>query len=176
MKLSLSRFLVSSMILAAVTCNASERMVDGRGIGDLIIGQALPTLTPDRLLSRQWQSDENGERYELVRVAVKSVPVDVEVHDGRIWRISVERRGLSTRDGSQVGDSIQKLIHTNRLLRREIGPGPNLVLVPENICGISYVTDDDLPESLMQATPIEFPIEFVKSTLIRRIFVVGCKK
>jgi hypothetical protein len=140
-----------------------------------MIGQVPPLFSGERLISRQWQRDENGHRYERLEVSVGGIPVDVEIHDGRISRISVMRRGLSTRDGSQVGDSVQKLIHANRSLRRELGPGPSLVLVPDNFCGISYMTDADLPESVMQDPNSELPTHFARSAQIRWIFVTGCE-
>ena len=168
-------FLAFCVTLATTTCHASEPIVSGRGIGDLIIGQVPPPLSGERLVSRQWQEDENGERYERLKVSVGGIPVDAEVYDGRIWRISIMRPGLSTQDGSQVGDSVQKLIHANRSLRRELGPGPSLVLVPENFCGISYMTDADMPESVMQNPNSKLPTRFAKDSRIRRIFVTGCK-
>lgn len=168
-------FLAFCFTLTAISCHASERLVDGRGVGDLIIGQVPPRLTGERLASRQWLEDENGERYERLEVSVGGIPVNAEVYDGRIWRISVMRRGLSTRDGSQVGDSVQKLIHANRSLRRELGPGPSLVLVPDNLCGVSYMTDEDLPESVIQNPNSELPTQFARNAHIRWIFVTGCK-
>ena len=149
--------------------------MSGRGIGDLIIGQVPPSLSEERLVSRQWHEDENGERYERLKVSVGGIPVDAEVYDGRIWRISVMRPGLRTQDGLQVGDSVQKLLHANRSLRRELGPGPSLVLIPENFCGISYMTGADLPGSVMQNPNCGLPTKFAKTTRIRWIFVTGCK-
>lgn len=168
-------FLAFCVTLAATICHASELTVSGRGVGDLIIGQVPPSLAGERLLSRQWREDENGERYERLKVSIGSIPVDADVYDGRIWRISVMRPGLRTQDGSQVGDSVQKLLHANRSLRRELGPGPSLVLIPQNFCGISYMTDADLPESVMQNPSSKLPTRFAKASRIRWIFVMGCK-
>ena len=168
-------FLAFCVTLAAMICHASEPIVSGRGIGDLIIGQVPPTLTAERLLSRQWQEDENGELYELLIVSVRGIPVHVEVYGGRIWRISIMRPGLRTEDGSQAGDSVQKLLYANQSLRRELGPGPSLVLIPEKFCGISYMTDADLPESVMQNPNGKLSTRFAKGTRIRWIFVTGCE-
>lgn len=118
---------------------------------------------------------KTGERYERLKVSVGSIPVDAEVYNGRIWRISVTRLGLRTQDGSQVGDSVQKLLRANRSLCRELGPGPSLVLIPERFCGISYTTDADLPESVMQNPSSKLLTRFAKATRIRWIFVTGCK-
>ena len=148
--------------------------MDGRGVGDLIIGQVPPPLARERLVSRKWQENENGEQYERLVVRVGGIPVDAEVYNGRIWRISVMRRGLSTRDGYQVGDSVQKLIHANPSLSRELGPGPSLVLVPDKFCGISYMTDADLPESVMQNPNSKLPTQFARDAHISWIFVTGC--
>lgn len=161
--------------LASMTSYASEPIVSGRGIGDLIIGEVPPSLSRERLLSRQWQEDENGERYERLKVSVGGSPVDAEVYDGRVWRISVLRPGLRTQDGSQVGDSVQKLLRANRSLRCELGPGPSLALVPENFCGISYMTDADLLQNVMQNPNSKLSTRFAKATRIRWILVTGCK-
>jgi hypothetical protein len=161
--------------LIAITCHAGEPIVDGRGVGDLMIGQAPPAFAGKRLLSRKWLEDENGERYERLEVSIRGVPVITEIYDSRIWRISIMRRGLSTQDGLQVGDSVQKLIHVNRSLRREIGPGPSLVLIPEKSCGISYMTDAELPEEVMQDSSLELPAQFARNARIRWIFVTGCE-
>ena len=173
---SLCRCFVSfCVVLTAITCHASEPVLDGRGIGDLLIGQAPPRFASDRLVSREWQNDETGERYERLKVHFRGIPVEAEVYDGRIWRISVMRRGLRTRAGSQVGDTVKKLIDANPSHRREIGPGPTLVLIPEKFCGISYMSDADLPESIMQDPTRELPAQFSRNARIRWISVTGCK-
>jgi len=174
-KLILGGVLAFCLALSAKNCHANEQIVDGRGVGDFIIGQVPPRLGEERLVSRQWQEDENGKRYERLEARVAGIPVDVEVHDGRIWRITVMRRGLRTRDGSQVGDRLQKLMRMNRSLRRELGPGPSLVLFPKDLCGISYMTDADLPESVMRDPSTDLPATFVREARIRWIFVTGCK-
>ncbi|MGJ9417699.1 hypothetical protein ACHAC9_08045 [Massilia sp. CMS3.1] len=168
-------FLAFCVLLTAMTCHASEPIVDGRGVGNLLIGEAPPRLLGKHLVSREWQEDENGERYESLKARVEGIPVEAEVYDGRIWRITVMRRGLRTRDGSQVGDSVHKLIHANPSLHREIGPGPRLVLIPENFCGISYTTDADLPESVMNNLNSELPTQFARNTHIHQILVTGCE-
>ena len=160
----------------AISCHAREPIVNGGGVGDLLIGRVPPHFAGNRLVSREWQEDGNGERYESLTVRFVGIPVEAEVHNGRIWRISLMRRGLRTRDGSQVGDSVQELLRANRSLRREIGPGPSLVLVQENFCGISYVIDADMPDSVLRDPTRKLPPRYAKNARIGWIFVTGCRK
>lgn len=176
MQLPLGGFLVFGALLSALPCTASEGIINGQGVGDLLIGQVLPPLQQHRVLFRNWQFDENGGSYELVRVKVGEVPVDAEIYDGAIWRISINLPGLSTRDGVQVGDKMATLIRKNRSLDREIGPGPSLVLIPRNVCGISYMIDSTLLENTHGKLNKVIPGESIKNFRISRIYVVGCEK
>lgn len=167
--------LVLPVALFAANCFAADAVVTGNAVGDLIIGQSPPSLKGSRLVSRRWESDENGERYELLRVKVRGIQVDAEVYDGSIWRIWIERAGLKTLNGISVGDSADALLR-NKTVHPEIGPGPSLVLIPEKPCGVSYVTDARLPDDVPGGITREFASRVVGNARITKILVVGCPK
>ena len=163
-------------LLAAFACAGKNEPIDGMRVGDLVIGHPPPLLARDRVLLREWRLDEAGERYELIRVRIGMVPVDAEVIDGEIWRISIESAGLRTRDGVQVGDSLETLTRKNRSLRPELGPGPSLILIPDQPCGISYVTDALLSEKDLQNLSRRHAIPSTKNVHVSMIFVTGCQE
>lgn len=167
---------VAMLTFVSLNCFASGVVITGKAVGDLIIGKAPPVLNAGRLVSRSWESDENGQSYELLKIKVEGYAVSAEIYDGAIWRIRLDEGNLRTPDGVKVGDRALVLIRKNPTVRPEVGPGPSLVLIPARPCGISYVTDVQLPDR------IEFPLtlasiaEFTKTANITTILVVGCEK
>lgn len=167
--------LICFAILCASDCIANDVMVSGDAVGDLVVGRAPPPFEKGRVLLRRWQDDENGERYELLRVTIKGIPVDAEVYDGNVWRIWIDKPGLKTRDGLGVGDSAKKLLR-NKSIIPEIGPGPSLVLISKKPCGISFITDAQLPNELPQNLDRKFALRMARDAQISKMILVGCDK
>ncbi len=164
------------LALVAANCFAVNTVVTGSAVGDFVIGRAPPTVKNDRLIFRRWQNDENGKRYELIRVKVQGIEVDAEVYDGTIWRIWIEEAGLMTRDGLGVGDDARTLLRKNPTVNPEIGPGPSLVFIPTKPCGISYVTDAQLLGDIDGRLTQKYISQIARTAHITKIIVVGCKK
>jgi hypothetical protein len=167
---------ILSLSLVAANCFASSPLITGDSVGDLVIGRAPPNIRGDRLVFRRWESDENGQRYELIRVKVAGVGVDAEVFDGCIWRISINKSGLFTLDGLGVGASARTLLRKNPSIDPVIGPGPTLVLIPKKPCGISYITDAPLPDNVPENPTRASVSQLLRTAHVTKILVVGCKK
>lgn len=173
------RFLFLSIFLLFVSalCNChAGTVISGDAVGDLVIGQPPPKDNLGRLVSRHWLNDENGKKYEMLSIKIHGRQVDAEIHDGRVWRISIERPGLQTRDGVAVGANAAIVLQMNSSIAPEIGPGPSMFLIPANSCGISYMTDfefgENIPEKLTRATALSM----LRASRVISIFVVGCEK
>ena len=132
------RKFISVLALVSLNCSASGSVITGNAVGDLVIGKAPPIFEVGRLVFRDWETDENGESYELLKVKVNNDEVSAEVYEGLIWRIRIDKGSLTTRDGVKVGDRASVLISKNLTVMPELGPGPTLVLIPKRPCGISY--------------------------------------
>lgn len=162
-------------LLMTSNCHAAT-VISGNAVGDLVIGHAPPKFDASRLVSRRWLNDENGKRYELLSIKIHGRQVDAEIYDGRIWRISIEKLGLPTRDGVAVGANAAKVLRMNPTITPEIGPGPSLFLIPANSCGISYMTNfefaDDIPENLSRTSALSM----LHASHVIKILVVGCGK
>lgn len=161
-------------VVIAGNCTASDIVIDGNAIGGLRIGQFVPQLAKERVLRREWQTDENGDRVELLRATVGAGEVEAEIYDGKIWRLTVNKPGLKTRDGVGVGDPVRTLLRKNRSISPEVGGGPALYLISERPCGIGYLTDvefsDKIPYDLTKATLFKY----VGSSHIAQVLVAGC--
>ena len=165
--------LVFFALFFASRCIAHEVIVSGDSVGDLVVGKK-PPFKKGRLLFRKWQNDENGERYELLRVKVNGIPVDAELYNGDIWRIWIDKPGLITRGGVGVGGNVKNLLLRNRDFDLEIGPGPSLVLIPKDSCGISFVTNAKLPDQLPEKLDRTYALTIARDAEISKIILVGC--
>ena len=153
-----------------------SNIVSGDGVADIKIGKALPKLEQKRIIFRHWQHDENSDKYELLRIKVLGGEVDVEVYDGLVYRLTINKPGIVTADGVFVGMKAAKVLIANRTIATEIGSGPSLFLVPINPCGMSYQTDFEFknqkPENMTRASVISM----LKRSKIKAILIVGCNK
>ena len=164
------------VLLVTATCASQsvQPVISGNSVGDLVIGSVPPKIDAHRLLSREWQKDEDGESYELVRVKVQGVVVDAEVYEGKVWRLSIDDPGLLTEDGVGVGSNAGNLLDKNKTIKPQIGPGPMLVLVPAKPCGLSYWTDAQLPDTGSLTFSRESAAPLLKNARVTRILFVGC--
>lgn len=164
------------LALVSLNCFASGVVITGKAVGDLVIGKAPPVLNTNRLVFRSWEIGENGQSYELLKVKVDGKVVSAEIYDGAIWRIRVDEANFRTRDGIKVGDRASVLIRRNPTVKSELGPGPSLVLIPTQPCGISYVTDAQLPDRVAFPLTSASVAGFAQAANIKTILVVGCEK
>lgn len=167
---------LSVLALVSLNCFASAAVITGNAVGDLVVGKAPPVFEVGRLVFRNWEIDENGQPYELLKVNVDNNEVSAEVYEGLVWRISVDEGTLKTRDGIKVGDRASELIRKNLAFKPELGPGPTLVLVPTRSCGISYVTDARLPDEVALPLTSAAAARITRTAKIKTILVVGCEK
>lgn len=166
---------IALLALVSLNCFASCAVITGNAVGDLVIGRAPPIFDPGRLVSRRWEIDENGQSYELLKVKVDNNQVSAEVYEGLIWRIRVDGGKLKTLDGIKVGDRASVLLRKNLTVKPEVGPGPTLVLIPTGPCGVSYVTDAQLPDKLTFPLTSASAERFAKTAHVKTILVVGCE-
>lgn len=153
---------------------AANTRLAGNGIGPFVVGK--PPLKPAKssLVFRKWESDENGVTYEFIRIKLNRTAVDAEVYDGRVWRISINERGISTVDGISVGNDAGQVLRENEFVNPEIGPGPTVVLISNNPCGLSYITDAKMPSDLETPLNRETAVPILKFAKIRKIVASGC--
>jgi len=171
----LSSLIFLLCIFTSINSNAVE-VITGNAVGDIVIGQPPPTLDAVRVISRDWLSDENGMRYELLRMKIQGRQVDAEIIDGLVWRISIETTGLPASDGVAVGANAARVLRKNSHITPEIGPGPSLFLIPENRCGISYMTDFEFKKGFPEKLSRQSALSMLKNSRITKILVVGCGK
>ena len=167
-----------SFFLIGVACASHDvhPIVSGNSVGDIVIGRAPPKIDSRRLVLRQWQQDENGDSYELIRLKVRDAAVDAEVYDGKVWRISIDQPELLTEDHVGVGSKAMRLLKANTTIQPRIGPGPMIVLVPVTPCGISYLTDAELPDLATQELSRDSVAPLLSDAGVTSILVVGCSK
>lgn len=166
---------LSVLALVSLNCFASGAVITGNAVGDLVVGKAPPIFEVGRLVFRNWEIDENGQSYELLKVKIDNNEVSAEVYEGLIWRIRVDEGMLKTLDGIRVGDRASDLIRKNLTVKPELGPGPTLVLIPRRPCGISYVTDARLPDEVAFPLTSAAAAQIAKTAHIKTILVVGCE-
>jgi hypothetical protein len=100
--------------------------------------------------------------------------VEAEVYDGLVWRLSVRKRGISTMDGVSVGDNALSVLRRNNFMNLEIGPGQIIVLISDNPCGLSYLTDAEVTGSLKMPLNQKIAVRLLKSAKIKAIIASGC--
>lgn len=171
---SLYRPAIACCIFLVSEVFANNVVITSSSVAGFIIGQRLsPKLSPD-IISRQWEDDENGSRYEFVRARVKGAYFNLEVYDKKVWRITVEKQGMRTQDGIGVDDSLEKLIRVDRTLEPYVGSGPSLVLISHKSCGLSFVTNVELPDKIPEKLTLDIVAQRWHAKQIKKIIVVGC--
>lgn len=148
--------------------------VDGNRVAQFVIGEKPPRISPDELILRKNQADENNLLFELIRTKIKGVPIDVEVYEGKVWRITIKNPGLFRLNGIDVGVQAEKVVQAGSRIDFEMGPGPTLVLIPKRPCGVSYVTDARIGDEINSMDRDVFEKNFKKSK-VTLIYVTGCK-
>lgn len=166
-----------TIVQGVVACatNDGRPKITGDAVGDVVVGRGLPPIDDGRILNRQWLHDESGEPYELVRLTVGGLPTSVELYQNVVWRIAVRSPGLKTANGIEVGASALPLLEGDAAVEPLIAPGPTIALVPEEPCGVSYLTDAKLPEILPSEglSRKDFG-KILGGARVATILVVGC--
>ncbi|WMW78916.1 hypothetical protein RF679_09575 [Undibacterium cyanobacteriorum] len=152
----------------------AQKLIDGNAVGEFEINKPAPKLATNRILLRQIQTNENGDSFILIRARVASSLVEAEVVDDLVWRVSILKPGLMTKDRAQVGTSAYALVKRNPSLMPEVGPGPSLILVPSTPCGLSYVTDYEFKEKEYENLTHEKVLRIIGRSKVTRILAVGC--
>lgn len=149
------------VFFGAFSVSASQSAITGDGIGNLVVGKPLPKQGGWHIIKRHWLYDENHSRFESVDIRVGQSLINAEIYDGAIWRLTVLKPGLSTLDSVTVGTSVRALDMSRYTL--EVGAGPTSVLIPRNLCGLSYVLDTFREKKVQQ-----------DSAQVEKILVIGC--
>lgn len=145
----------------------------GNGLGPYVIGKAPPSTVDGSVEIRQ-SVDENGDPVELLTALVNGSEIAVEIYDGKVWRISVLTPGATLPGGMQVGEKVAKVLARYPNAKVEIGPGPSLVVVPENHCGVSYFTDVPSERIPLKGVTIEALRSLAREATITEALIVGC--
>jgi hypothetical protein len=154
---------------------AADMKLSGSGIGPLLIGAPPGHLSAAELVSRKWEMDENGASYEIITITLKGKDVEAEIYDGRVWRISISERGISTLNGISVGDNALAVLRGNKFVTPEIGPGQIIVLISNNPCGLSYITDAEVADNLRVPLSREMSVPMLRLAKIKKIIASGCQ-
>ena len=161
-------------MLAASSHAAANARLAGDGVGPFMIGRSPGKIPKGSLITRQWQQDENGDTFEFIQIKRDHGVVDAEVHDGKVWRVSTDKRGLPSIDGIEVGDAAVKIVARNSHSHPDIGPGPTIVLISDQPCGLSYVTDAEPAAALNAPLTRMTVVPMLTLAKVTRIIASGC--
>ena len=145
--------------------------VTGAGIGDVTIGMTEAELRRRCTVTRDTTvAGPEGAPARLLGVAMGGETVDVEMNDGKVWRIPITDPDLRTADSLGVGTPLARLLALPGV-RPAMGEG-TYVLSPAH-CGISFqlrgpggTTPPAQSEAQLRAMPA--------ATVVGRMLVVGC--
>jgi len=128
------RRLVAFGVLAGLCiglCFASDGwIVDGKGVGPAKIGMSLPQLNTS--LHAKFMMPQNKEDQGCFYVAPTKHPgVSFMIEGGHLVRVDVDKSGIATAEGAQVGDSEERAKQVY---------GPRLKIEPHQYTDGHYLT------------------------------------
>jgi hypothetical protein len=157
------------------TSSCGEEVVTDEGIGTLRIGATVESIKQKcNVLRDTTVSGPEGMPARKLAVAFSRDTVDVEIVDGRVWRIAVHSPGLRTASLIGVGTLNQRL-QTLKDPHGAMGEGALFVLTPQH-CGMSFRLANagprgmrgDLDKAGLRSLPIE--------AMVSEVLVFGCHR
>ena len=115
----------------------ASRTITGAGIGALRIGATVDSVRVScPVVHDSVEIRAEGMPARIIDVVLGADTIEAEIVGDRVWRIAVDRPGLTTADSLGVGTPLGKLLeHTGA--RGAVGEGKLFVLLPER-CGLSF--------------------------------------
>jgi len=148
-------------------------VVDGNGIGVIRIGMPVDAVKARCIVARDtMELRAEGQSERILVVPFGTDTANVEVNDGRVWRIEITNPGLRTADWIGVGTPLSALLGLKGGVQGLTGEG-NLFLLAEAKCGLSFELSE--PGSPAGNWPVERLRTLPPNTVVKRILVLGCE-
>jgi hypothetical protein len=136
---------VGLTLLVAVVCFAGDGwVVRLDGVGPVKVGMSLPQL--NMALQEKFAIPQDKEDQGCFYVTSTKHPrVSFMIENGRLVRIDVDKRGVATAEGAQVGDSEE---HVKQVYGSRLKVGPNdytdghYLTVQSGNYGVRFETDE----------------------------------
>jgi hypothetical protein len=156
---------------AASSC--ASRIITGAGIGALRVGATVDSVRAScAVIHDSVEIRAEGMPARIIDVALGADTIEAEVVDGRIWRITIDRPGLTTADSLRVGSPLSRLLEHHGA-HGAVGEGKLFVLLPDR-CGLSFrlaarpgdVARSSYDESGLRALP--------STIVVDQLLITGC--
>lgn len=148
-------------------------VVSGDGVGGIRLGMPADTVKSRCNVVRDTMELRSEGQQERILVAVfGNDTAIVEVDSAKVWRIEITDPGLRTADWLGVGTPLSTLLALDGGKQGLTGEG-NLFLITEARCGLSFELSE--PRSPSGDWPIERLRALPKSTVVKRVLVIGCR-
>src|SRR5690348_17353400 len=146
-------------------------VVDGDGIGAIRIGMPAESVkTRCHVVRDTMELRAEGQQERILVVAFGDDTANVEVSEGRVWRIEITNPRLRTADWLGVGTPLSGLLALRGGVQGLTGEG-SLFLLTEAKCGLSFELSGprapagDWTEARLRTLPA--------GTVVKRVLVVG---
>ena len=148
-------------------------VVNGDGVGDIRIGMSADSVKARCAVVRDTvERRTEGQLERILVVAFDGDTANVEVSDGRVWRIEITEPGLRTSNWLGVGTPLSALLALDGDVQGLTGEG-NLFLVSRTLCGLSFeLSEPRSPSGTWDAARLR---TLPKSTVVKRVLVIGCR-
>lgn len=158
---------------SAVSDACGRPVIDGEGVGGIRLGMEVDTVKAHCAIIRDTvELRSEGQAERILVAAFGDDTVTVEVDSARVWRIEITDPGLRTADWLGVGTPLSALLALKGGKQGLTGEG-NLFVITEARCGLSFELSE--PRSPSGAWPVERLRTLPKSTVVKRVLVVGCR-
>jgi len=148
-------------------------VMDGDGVGNVRIGMAVDTVKARCSILRDTiERRSEGQEERILVAPFEDDTAIVEVNEGRVWRIEVTNPGIRTSNWLGVGTPLSTLLGLEGGVQALTGEG-NLFLISKALCGMSFeLSEPKSPSGNWDAARLR---TLPKSTVVKRVLVIGCR-
>lgn len=148
-------------------------IMDGDGVGNVRIGMSVDTLKARCTILRDTiELRSEGQEERILVAPFEDDTAIVEVNDGRVWRIEITNPGIRTSNWLGVGTPLATLLDLKGGVQALTGEG-NLFLISKALCGLSFeLSEPKSPSGNWNADRLR---ALPKSTVVKRVLVIGCR-
>jgi hypothetical protein len=158
---------------ASAARDCGTPLIEGSGVGQLRIGASVDSVGARCIVLRDTTvTDNEGMPQRALDVAAWGDTVRVEIADGRVWRVTIDRPGLRTADSLGVGTPLSRLLTLDGA-HGLIGEGRLFVAAPSH-CGVSFELNRAPGEVPRDGWTAEHLRALPPSTAVVRVLVFGC--
>lgn len=159
--------------VARATTSCGRPVMDGDGVGNVRIGMRVDSVKAQCTVLRDTVERRVEGQLERILVApFEDVTALLEINEGRVWRIEVTTPAIRTANWLGVGTPLAELLALKGGVQGLTGEG-KLFLVSQALCGLSFELSE--PRSPSGAWTSERLRALPKSTVVRRVLVIGCR-